>query len=560
MKQKLLSLLVLLMTAATGAWAQYVDYDINVNFDPYYNPNQTHFDCMIMNPMDPLAEIKGTLELSVGGVSKGSFDVNGEMVDGNIAALDAGDYTWSAVFKPEGGGSFNRNGNFTINKADTYIYGDSGPINLGVGESTEVDVYLGPHEAGELSYSSGDASVASITKKEYSDNTYIIQANAAGTATITFSFAGSTNYKAADNKTITVTVGPAGPTVVASGNCGTSGHESEVTWTLTSDGVLTISGTGAMENYTNPTASPWYPYRNNFNSVVIESGVTSIGDFAFFGDGSLFAPSLTVTFAEGSTLTTIGTVAFSRANLTSIAIPASVTSIGDHAFDGCSNLATVALNSNPFIGDNAFDNIKDGATVTMNLTANLADGAKWTTFYNMNYNFQADANTQVFKVELSGTGLTMHEVEDKIVNACLPVVLKKSAEGNIVMTLTTAATSNTEPNSLGGVSDPAGLTASDPSTTYVLSYTAANGVGFYRLQAGKTLGVGKACLTYSGGGGAPERGYFEFIQSEEVTGIQSVDSGELTVESSEIYNLNGQRVTNPAPGIYIVNGKKVFIK
>ena len=210
MKQKLLSLLVLLITAATGAWAQYVDYDIYVDFDPYYNPMETHFHCMIMNMMEPWAEIKGTLDLSVDGVSKGSFNVDGEMVDGFIAAIDAGDHTYEAVFHPEGGGSFNRNGNFTIDKAYSYItYYGSTSINMGVGESTELDVYLGPMEAGELSYSSSDASVASITKKEYSYNEYIIQAKAAGTATITFSFAGNTNYKAADNKTITVTVWPA---------------------------------------------------------------------------------------------------------------------------------------------------------------------------------------------------------------------------------------------------------------------------------------------------------------------------------------------------------------
>lgn len=209
MKRKLLSLLVLLMTVATGAWAQDPDYDINVHFDPYYNPNFTHFDCDIMNPMDPSAEIKGTLSLSVDGVSKGSFDVDGGMYFGEISpALDAGDHTYSAVFYPVGGGSFSKNGNFTINKADTYIYGDFDPINIGVGESTELDVYLNPMEAGELSYSSSDASVASITKKEYTYNTYIIQAKAAGTATITFSFAGNTNYDAADNKTITVTVWP----------------------------------------------------------------------------------------------------------------------------------------------------------------------------------------------------------------------------------------------------------------------------------------------------------------------------------------------------------------
>ena len=210
MKRKLLSLLVLLMTAATGAWAQYVDYYIHVDFNPYYNPMETHFNCTISNMSDPEAEIKGTLDLSVDGVSKGSFDVNGEMFFGSIAAIDAGDHTYKAVFHPEGGGSFNRSGNFTINKAysDIDYYGSSS-INLGVGESTELEVYMYPDGAGELSYSSSDASVASITKKEYSYYTYIIQANAAGTATITFSFAGNTNYDAAEDKTITVTVLPA---------------------------------------------------------------------------------------------------------------------------------------------------------------------------------------------------------------------------------------------------------------------------------------------------------------------------------------------------------------
>ena len=209
MKRKLLSLLVLLMTAATGAWAQGVGYDIDVSFDSYYIRTGTHFMCMITNQMDPSAEIKGTLELSVDGDLKGSFDVDGEMVDDFIGALDAGDHTYSVVFYPKGGGSFNKDGNFTINKAYSSInYYGSTSINMGVGESTELDVYIYPDRAGELSYSSSDASVASITKKEYSDDTYIIQAKAAGTATITFSFAGNTNCNAAEDKTITVTVWP----------------------------------------------------------------------------------------------------------------------------------------------------------------------------------------------------------------------------------------------------------------------------------------------------------------------------------------------------------------
>ena len=203
-KFKKLSLtLALLLTAVGGAWAQDADYIIHVDFDHSYNPDETRFICDIMKM--PSGEVKGTLDLSVDGDLKGSFPVNGEMFMGNIDPVDAGDHTWSAEFKPEGGGSFKGNGSFRIKKAYTSIY-YNGPtsINLGVGESTELDVYIFPGEAGELSYSSSDASVASITKElSYK---YIIEAKAVGTATITFSCAGSTNYEKAEDVKITVTV------------------------------------------------------------------------------------------------------------------------------------------------------------------------------------------------------------------------------------------------------------------------------------------------------------------------------------------------------------------
>ena len=67
--------LALLLTAVGGAWAQ--DYDINVDFNSTYDRMGTNFNCMIMNLIDPGAGVKGTLELSVDGVSKGSFGVDG---------------------------------------------------------------------------------------------------------------------------------------------------------------------------------------------------------------------------------------------------------------------------------------------------------------------------------------------------------------------------------------------------------------------------------------------------------------------------------------------------
>ena len=64
--------------------------------------------------------------------------------------------------------------------------------------------------------------------------------------------------------------------VIASGNCGT-----DVTWTLTDRGLLTISGTGAMADYASADSQPWYSYSSSITSAVIEKGVTRIGTHAF---------------------------------------------------------------------------------------------------------------------------------------------------------------------------------------------------------------------------------------------------------------------------------------
>ena len=72
-------------------------------------------------------------------------------------------------------------------------------------------------------------------------------------------------------------VSAAEPTIVDSGNCGKDG--SNVTWTLDSNGLLTISGEGEMADY----YSLWYDQKESIKRVVIENGVTSIGDQAFSG-------------------------------------------------------------------------------------------------------------------------------------------------------------------------------------------------------------------------------------------------------------------------------------
>ena len=114
-----------------------------------------------------------------------------------------------------------------------------------------------------------------------------------------------------------------------------TGTTGDCTWTL--DGtVLTISGNGAMEDY--GYWSDVAPWGTSITKVVIEDGVTNIGEYAFFDCSSLTSVNIP------DSVTSICDGAFdSCSNLTSINIPNSVTSIGNYAFSECSSLTSINI-------------------------------------------------------------------------------------------------------------------------------------------------------------------------------------------------------------------------
>ena len=123
--------------------------------------------------------------------------------------------------------------------------------------------------------------------------------------------------------------------IVKSGTCGAEGEGSNLTWTLDSDGVLTISGSGGMHDY-GPSVPPWHGIRIMVKSAVIADGVTSIGRSAFDDCRSLTS----VTIPDS--VTSIGEYAFDGCtSLTSVTIPDSVTSIGGYAFSYCTSLTGI---------------------------------------------------------------------------------------------------------------------------------------------------------------------------------------------------------------------------
>ena len=118
--------------------------------------------------------------------------------------------------------------------------------------------------------------------------------------------------------------------VVASGMCGEN-----ITWTLDDAGTLNISGMGNMKDY--ELGDDWWD-ASAVKVVVIEDGVTSIGNSAFYKCSNL----TNITIPES--VTDIGSGAFHDCkSLTNVSIPEGVTNLNGSLFSGCSNLVSVTI-------------------------------------------------------------------------------------------------------------------------------------------------------------------------------------------------------------------------
>ena len=141
--------------------------------------------------------------------------------------------------------------------------------------------------------------------------------------------------------------------------------QAEITWKLSDDGTLTISGTDMPDYiyYSNSGnySTPWNSRRDEIKKVVIDNGVTNIGENAF-----CLCPNL-ASITIPNSVTSIGNAAFYQcSNLTSVTIPNSVTSIGNQAFYSCSNLTSITIGSSvTSIGDGAFYGCRSLNSITI---------------------------------------------------------------------------------------------------------------------------------------------------------------------------------------------------
>ena len=153
----------------------------------------------------------------------------------------------------------------------------------------------------------------------------------------TYVFCAATSPEAKGKRAYSYDVGLQSTPLPTSGTCGP-----QLSWTY-ENGLLTITGTGRMDNYASAAATPWAAVASDITTVKMEEGVGTIGSFAFDGMSKLSYAEV----PEG--VVSIGSSAFSNCiALKNLSLPATLRSLGGNVFDGMDTGFTVVAEPGSF--------------------------------------------------------------------------------------------------------------------------------------------------------------------------------------------------------------------
>lgn len=372
------------------------------------------------------------------------------------------------------------------------------------------------------------------------------------------------------------------------------------------EGVTTISKF-AFQDFFNVTSD-----------ITIPASVISIGVSAFRQVSWNTAAGIHISASEGSALASIGEMAFNLANVgidlsrcnslnnlsdiyifravtKDVILPSSMTSICKWAFN--------RFEANAFSGDHAYVVVPEGKALsvtidgvtepvvlvptdgkadilgclyvnpdekrtlsraltlamvpaTINLTANLADGNYWTTFYcgDASYLIDEGENATAYTAEVSDDNVVLHSLNKDIPKNTAVVI--KGEDNEISMSIVADPDLIVPANALQGVDVATATSTLGEGTFYVLGKVGDN-FGFHRYT-GTTMPARKAYLLLSGSA-APSLSMV--WGDEETTGMRPTPDPSL-LDGGEWYDLSGRRLSEKpsTKGLYIHNGRKEVVK
>ncbi len=261
------------------------------------------------------------------------------------------------------------------------------------------------------------------------------------------------------------------PTVAsaASGTCGTN-----LTWTY-SGSTLTISGTGAMSSYTISNDPPWDSYKSSITTLTINSGVTSIGNYAFtnlhnvtsitipdtvtsIGEYSFFYCSKLSSVKIGSGVTKIGALAFNSCEkLTTFEIPDNVTTIGSQAFGNCSKLTSVSIGSGlkylvspAFLACYVLENIEVSED---NETFCSVDGVLFNKEMTTLYQYPPAKTASTYDIPSTVTAINQHAFSNAVNLTHINIPDKVTSIGNYAFSMCSALTSIDLPSNITSIAN-----------------------------------------------------------------------------------------------------------